>query len=593
MWYNNIVMYMKTKKGRKKHKNKFYKWLCILLIIVSATLLGILYYLDVLPNKFIMPITIVILIFDLFNIIFINLPRLKTKVKRFLSVFIILAILLMIAAIFFVSKTWIIGSSNGESKYKTENYSIIVLKDSKYKELKDIENETVGFYEKTVGTKDSTNALLKKVNVKLKEYNDSNLLISDLLSKKIKVILLEDSIINILKEENAEFSNKIRILDTIKVGVEVESTKKDVNVTEKPFAIYISGIDTYGEISSVSRSDVNMVMVINPKTKQVLLISIPRDYYVQLSGTTGTKDKLTHAGIYGIDVSIKTIEALLDVDINYYIKVNFTSVIDIVNALGGLDVYSEYSFISYSGFNFKKGYNSVNGEQALDFARTRKAFADGDRQRGKNQQAVIEAIIRKVTNKTIITKYNSLLDAINGKYQTNMGIKKITSLVKMQLDDMSPWTVTSYSLTGKDAYDYTYTYNNLLYVMKPDEDSILEAKSLIKEVLGDKSLESSYTEKSGQSNVVTKAPSSVQSQPKKEEKQPEEEKDEEDDENNEDIISDDKLGNSADNDDSKKEENNEKEPNITEDNNKSDENLDKDEESDNGDDPIQDLIPEN
>ena len=239
MWYNNIVMYMKTKKGRKKHKNKFYKWLCILLIIVSATLLGILYYLDVLPNKFIMPITIVILIFDLFNIIFINLPRLKTKVKRFLSVFIILAILLMIAAIFFVSKTWIIGSSNGESKYKTENYSIIVLKDSKYKELKDIENETVGFYEKTVGTKDSTNALLKKVNVKLKEYNDSNLLISDLLSKKIKVILLEDSIINILKEENAEFSNKIRILDTIKVGVEVESTKKDVNVTEKPFAIYI------------------------------------------------------------------------------------------------------------------------------------------------------------------------------------------------------------------------------------------------------------------------------------------------------------------------------------------------------------------
>ena len=163
----------------------------------------------------------------------------------------------------------------------------------------------------------------------------------------------------------------------------------------------------------------------------------------------------------------------------------------------------------------------------------------------------------------------------------------------MQLDDMSPWTVTSYSLTGKDAYDYTYTYNNLLYVMKPDEDSILEAKSLIKEVLGDKSLESSYTEKSGQSNVVTKAPSSVQSQPKKEEKQPEEEKDEEDDENNEDIISDDKLGNSADNDDSKKEENNEKEPNITEDNNKSDENLDKDEESDNGDDPIQDLIPEN
>lgn len=321
--------------------------------------------------------------------------------------------------------------------------------------------------------------------------------------------MVEDSILKIMEEETSDFNKLVDVLYTFKVKVKAQSTLKDVNVTKDSFSIYISGIDTYGEISSVSRSDVNIVMVVNPKIKQILLISIPRDYYVQLHGTTGTRDKLTHAGIYGIDMSVKTLEDLLEMDINYYIKVNFTSVIDIVDALEGLDVYSEYSFVSYSGFSFKKGYNSVNGEQALDFARTRKAFADGDRQRGKNHQALIEAIIRKATSKSIITKYNSLLSAIDGKYQTNMGIKKITSLIKMQLNDMPSWNVTSFSLTGTDTYNYTYTYNQLLYVMEPDEESVETAIDLIDSVLDDKSLDSSYSELSSSINKVSSVKSST------------------------------------------------------------------------------------
>lgn len=392
--------------------------------------------------------------------------------------------------------------SNGESQYKLEHYSIIVLKTSKYDKLKDIKGLKVGYYQNTAGAKDANNKLKKEVEISLEEYTASNLLAQDLLNSTTNAIIVEDSIKNIIEEEIENFEKTTKVIYSFTIKVETKSTAKDVNVTKKPFAIYISGIDTYGEISSVSRSDVNIVMVVNPKTKQVLLVSIPRDYYVQLHGTTGVKDKLTHAGIYGIDMSIKTLEDLLQMDINYYIKVNFTSVEDIIDALGGVEVYSEYTFISYSGYSFKKGYNSVNGKQALDFARTRKAFADGDRQRGKNQQALIAAMLKKATSKSIITKYNSLLNSVNGKYQTNMSTKKMTSLIKMQLNDMSPWNVTSVSLKGIDSRNYTYTYYQILYVMEPDEDSVNEAIEMIDKVISGETLENSYNDEIATSNKV-------------------------------------------------------------------------------------------
>lgn len=424
----------------------------------------------------------------------------------------IIGIIAMTCANFYMAKTLGVLLSNGDSKYKLEHYSVIVLDNSKYKKITDIKNEEVGYFENSTGAKEANKKLQEDINVMFKSYNASNALVNDLLDSKVNVIVLEDSIKNIMKEEIVNFEKDTKVIHTFTIKTKVETTLKEVNVTIEPFAVYISGIDTYGQISSVSRSDVNMVMVVNPETHQILLISIPRDYYVQLHGTTGTKDKLTHAGIYGIDMSIKTIEDLLELDINYYIKVNFTSVIDIVDALGGLDVYSEYTFTSYSGYRFKKGMNSVNGEQALDFARTRKAFKEGDRQRGKNQQALIKAMIDKVIDKSIITKYSLLLDAVNGKYQTNMSVKALTSLVKAQLKDMSGWNVHSYSLLGKDETDYTYTYNQLLYVMKPDEESVAEAISLIDAVLKGTELENSYLDLGGTSNKVTQVPKPLPSQ---------------------------------------------------------------------------------
>jgi len=494
---------MKSRKMQKNKKNLFYIIISILLVISSICFLGFIFYIDLLPAKYSTILLFIILLFNVLSLILINIKKIKKKIKRISSIFVLIAILVMTFASFYVGKTVDVLLNNGDSKYKLEEYSVIVLNDSSYTGLKDIKGEKVGYFENSVGTEIANTELAKKVDIDFKSYKTSDSLVHDLLNSKINVIVIENSIKNIMEEELVDFTDTTKIIYTFTIKVEIETTLKEVDVTKEPFAIYISGIDTYGEISSVSRSDVNMLMVINPKIRQILLISIPRDYYVQLHGTTGNKDKLTHAGIYGIDMSIQTIEDLLEVDINYYIKVNFTSVIDIVDALGGLDVYSEYSFISFSGFKFKTGLNSVNGEQALDFARTRKAFVDGDRQRGKNQQAVIEAIIRKATDKSIITKYNSLLNAVNGKYQTNLSMKKITSLIKTQLEDMSPWTITSYSLTGKDAKDYTYTYNQLLYVMKPDENSINEAIQLINSVLSDEQLENSYNDVSGSSNKVT------------------------------------------------------------------------------------------
>ena len=232
----------------------------------------------------------------------------------------------------------------------------------------------------------------------------------------------------------------------------------------------------------------NMVVSVNPKTHKVLLTSIPRDYYVQLHGIdTNLKDKITHAGIHGIDTSVKTVEDLLGIDINYYAKVNFTSLIKIVDELGGVDVevsepfrayYEEEEVVNYS---FKKGINHLNGKQALAFARERKSLADGDLGRVRHQQQLLEAILNKALSKTILLKYNDLLNALNGKFITNLGTENITALVKKQIKEMPSWSFSNYSLTGTDAHQYTYSYKTVKsYVMEPNLDSINEAKEKIK-----------------------------------------------------------------------------------------------------------------
>ena len=296
-------------------------------------------------------------------------------------------------------------------------------------------------------------------------------------------MLIENSMLAMINESDADFQDQYKVIYDFSIDVETEDIAHEVDITKDSFNIYISGIDTYGSVSSVSRSDVNMIITVNPNTHKVLITSIPRDYYVTLAGKNA-KDKLTHAGIYGIETSVATLEDLLDIKINYYVKVNFTSLIDIVNALGGVNVYSKYSFTSQDGYYYKEGYNAVDGKKALSFVRERKSFNEGDRTRVENQAAMIEALINKAISPSIITKYTSLLNALDGSFVTNLDFNDITEFIKMQIADMPNWEIENISLNGTDGYNYTYSYGGTkLYVMVPDNETEINASNKINTTL--------------------------------------------------------------------------------------------------------------
>lgn len=277
--------------------------------------------------------------------------------------------------------------------------------------------------------------------------------------------------------------------DTINT-ISVEKTRPPagakLDVTEDSYNIYISGVDFWGDIEEVSRSDVNMIMTINPRTRQVLLTSIPRDAYVTLH-SYHQLDKLTHTGIYGIDETTSTVEDWLGIKIDYYARANFNMCMALVNAMDGIDVYSDYEFkSSISKYKYKKGWNYLTGKQALYFARERKSFKASDQQRIKNQQKVVKAMIKKLTgSKAMLTHYTSLLDAVEGYMQTDLSQKEISSLVKMQLGDMkTKWTINSIAIKGHEEMRGTYSMGlgRPLTVNITDEKSVERAVKLINKV---------------------------------------------------------------------------------------------------------------
>lgn len=504
----------KKDKVKNKKKGIVFKIISILQIVCSIVLFGFVFIIDVLPMKYLLLLLLILAILDIIFFLILFKSRLKKGIKKFFSVISVLLSILFLVGSFYLYKTYGVISGMIDTEYETYNYSVMVLKDSDYNSVSDIKNEVISYYE----TKSNENKLLvekvNKLGKESKSYTNLNTLATDLLNKETNVIVLEDNYKKTLIDEQddneynevKDFNDKTKTIYTFSIKVKKDNTSKDVDVVSEVFNIYISGIDTYGTVSSVSRSDVNIVVTVNPNTRQVLLTSIPRDYYVQLHDTTGYKDKLTHAGIYGTDCSIKTIEDLLDIDINYYFKVNFTSLIDIVDALGGVNVYADQSFSTWNGYHFTKGYNKVDGNAALAFVRERKTFTNGDRQRGINQQALISAMINKCISKEILTKYTSLLNSVKGSIITNMPTKTMLSLVKMQLKSNTSWNISTNSLDGTNASKYTYSYNyQQLYVMEPSEESVENGKELINKVLNGEVLESSYTDSDGTVHSVTKS----------------------------------------------------------------------------------------
>lgn len=494
---------MRFERKQEEKKEHGYKRFAVILaavyVIAIAALLVTTFMVGVIPMKYFAVIIAVLLIISFFILRSLlrkpqrpgngNKPAKESK-KRIASVFAIIMILISSVGTYYMANTLdFFGKISGTQQ--THEYYVIVRAESDYDNLNDISGQTVGLMNLNDEVYTQAQERLKgKVQVEFETIGTFDSLASALISGQSDVIFMNSAYYELALEEVDGFTAEtVRILDTVDITVDVQANAKAVNVTKEPFNVYISGLDTTGSIGNISRSDVNMVMTVNPQTRTILLTSIPRDYYVDLA-TKGAKDKLTHSGLYGIDETTATVENLLGIDINYYVKVNFTTVVKLVDTLGGITVNSDYSFsargLDGQTYSFTAGENYLNGQAALAFSRERYSFASGDNQRVKNQQAVITGIINKCTgSSTVLTNYNGILNSLEDNIQTNMTQSEISSLVRMQLGDMRGWTIKRCSLTGSGMMTPVYSIPNYnVYVMVPNESSISEAKTQINTVMG-------------------------------------------------------------------------------------------------------------
>ncbi|NLJ41769.1 MAG: LCP family protein [Clostridiales bacterium] len=469
--------------GRKLPGKKFGVILAIVQAVLTFTFLGFSLYLNVLPGKFLIPIIIILL--SLLGITFYTQFSAKgLKTGRVLAI--IMCLLLGLGCFYLIKAQSVLDDISGVNT-RIDDVSIIVLADDPAQTIADAADYTFGISEDM--DRENTDKTIEKINseldstIKVQAFDDMDSQIEALYDGGVGAIILNEAYRETIKEIHNDFDKETRVLSGYKIETPVDIEASSKNVVKESFNVYISGIDTYGSIRTTSRSDVNIVATVNPNTKHILLTTTPRDYYVPFPNSGGMRDKLTHAGVYGIDVSIGAIEDLYGIDIDYYARVNFDSLIKMVDALGGIEVVSAHAFKA-GGYNFDKGVNKLDGEKALAFSRERKSFAAGDNQRGKNQMAVIKGMIDKAMSPAIITNYNGIMDGIAGSFETNMGSNDITGLVKMQIDNMSPWKIESNAVTGKGAMKTTYTYKKRpLYVAIPNEDSVEEAKNKIRQVM--------------------------------------------------------------------------------------------------------------
>lgn len=478
----------KSEKKNGKRNKKLDIFLKVMAFIY--TVITIIFYISViklnlLPGIYVTIFTIAEIIFTLAMVVGLIKQHKTPKLNL-----ICLVIILLLSGIYLFVTNYTLATGNFldnvfQETAQTEEYYVIVKKDSQYEKIEDIKNQNVYLFQVP---DDAKQEVQNKSSVDFEIQNSLTDLGKQLMNNKVKIIFVSSVQKSILEEEIEKFKDDTKVIYTAKHEIKAnakEEKDSKYNIQNGVFNVYISGVDTAGNISNVARSDANMIATINTKTHEVLITSIPRDYYVTLH-TYGAKDKLTHTGIYGINETVKTVEDLLGIDINYYVRVNFTTVIKLVDTLGGINVNSDYNFTSViGGYHFSKGSNHMNGDQALAFSRERQAFANGDSQRVKNQQKVIEAIMKKALNSsTILTKYTSILNSLEGSFQTNIKQDEISTLVKGQLNNMSSWTIKNNSLTGTGANNPTYSMGSqLLYTMVPNTASVTEAKQKIKDIM--------------------------------------------------------------------------------------------------------------
>jgi len=497
--------------------NKAFKtasWiLADIMLVLTAFLIWEIVKLGMLPENMLMIGCVIILVIAaLVMVLQLGFTR-GTASKIILTTVTVMMILVYGTGTYYISKaSGLLGNVTDFGNETTTTVQVIALKDSGITSEKDLEGKTVGSL-KSISLS-STQALIqdlsgKGVTFQDKQYDNIQGMVNGLYDKEVPAIILNDAyrgnITDLEDEKFKNFSSDTQVVYTYTYKTENKSTTNSVDdITKNPFTVLISGVDSRDGFAESSRSDVNMLATINPVTKTVLLTSIPRDYYVttvceeDAGCQNGAKDKLTHTGLHGTETTKKTIESLLGIDINYTAKVNFTSVVNLVDALGGIDVdvkpglaVDHFYTNDYFGTDYgvTEGINHLNGQAALCYARERYAYQDGDRQRVKNQQEVLMAIVKKATSPSVIGNYPALMDALSGAFQTDLSQDEIQSLIQFQLKEMPDWQFITYSLDGQGSTEFCAELGNNASVMIPDNETVVTAKKRIEAVIEGKSAE--------------------------------------------------------------------------------------------------------
>ncbi|HEM3684075.1 TPA: LCP family protein [Streptococcus suis] len=478
---------MKNQSGRRKSSRlKIVNYALWFLYIVVLTLsLYMMYRYDILDfrylNHILAGVSIGILVLTAWLIW-------RKKARVFTTILLVLS--LLVASLGAYGMNEVVRFSNrlnSNSTFSEYEMSVVVPADSDITDISQLSTVTApADYDQ-----ENVTALLEDVSkmksVQLSTTPTSSYLTAyqSMMNGETQAMVFNGVFTNILESDDPDFSNKVRKLYTFKVTKQVEATVEQASGDS--FNIYISGIDTYGPISSVSRSDVNIIMTVNRATHKILLTTTPRDSYVAIAdGGQNQYDKLTHAGIYGVNASVHTLENLYGIDISNYIRLNFTSFLQLIDLVGGIDVVNDQEFTSLHGnYHFPVGVVHMNADQALGFVRERYSLANGDNDRGKNQEKVIAAIIKKLSSPDNLSNYQEILAGLEGSIQTDLSLETIMSLVNTQLESGTQFSVTSQALTGTGRNDLTsYAMpSSQLYMMEINQDSLAQVKSAIQSVL--------------------------------------------------------------------------------------------------------------
>ena len=466
--------------------------------LVSVVFMVMLFILDMLPIEYLGIIAVILLL--LFGITLATQLRKKGRHigGKIFSFFIM--ILLLFATYYIGKANGALGKISGGS-YKVDNMVVAVLADDGAEKIEDAASYTFGVQYAMSG--DDVRSAVADINEKLGteiqtvEYRSLSEQAQALHDGQVQAIIYNEGYTGILEEAFENYSKNVKVIYQHSIKKELDNTAAQVEVKKDTFSVFISGIDVFGPIETNSRSDVNIVATINPTTHQILLTTTPRDYYVEIPGISGgQKDKLTHAGIYGVDASMRTLSQLYDTEIPFYARVNFTSLIEIVDQLGGVDVESEFAFTTSedSGLvmDVAQGTNHFNGQQALAFSRERQNIEGGDNQRGKNQQAVITGLIKKMISPAMLVNANGIINSVSGNVETNMSQDQIQDLIKDQLTQGKAWNIYSVAAAGTGDEQVCFSYGGgALYVMQPDQASVDTIRSLIDRVENGETLEGS------------------------------------------------------------------------------------------------------